>query len=251
MVSNTSPLHVRASNIIQPNDLVVLWEPGISLGCVVLQVNGATTEVVANRDYLVPFTNAPTFPSAYGEGSVVMRLGPNANLRNFAIDNTNSKRPPMLVTWTMNDRSDLEVIAEGIEDMQISWACDYTGLAVGTCNDGPNGEIFEGRTVEERRTDEWANNVQGDTTPPTCVFPDPSLGCSGTPTTAPIGMVRITLIARTNGPTPGDKLGFRPGAEDRLAGTISEDLTATGNIGTYGRSVLTTNTVPRNIRRTQ
>jgi prepilin-type N-terminal cleavage/methylation domain-containing protein len=82
-----------------------------------------------------------------------------------------------------------QVLAEGIEDLQISYACD-TGR-----NSGPNlaavdGQLNEGTIELTRHTDEWWNNVPDDILP--------AFGTQGycnLPTA-----VRITMVARTLGP---------------------------------------------------
>jgi len=166
-----------------------------------------------------------------------MNLGSSLLPHNFAIDRT--RQPPQLVTWTRSDFSDLEVIADGIEDLQVAWACDMN----------LNGIYEEGRTDVERRNpalDEWTNNVSLDI-PPTCLLP---AGCVGAVCTAvPVGQVRITLIARSLSPMLGDRSGFRPAAEDHAVGSISADLSLANEVGTYSRAVLTSTVAPRNIRR--
>jgi hypothetical protein len=178
-------------------------------------------------------------PDGYPAGSLVVRLGPSVTPRHIAIDN--HRDPPLLVTWRASDRSDLEVIAAGIEDMQVAWGCDANGdgaIAEGACAEtNGDGHCECGVGLDDcsaKLADEWAFNAPGDT-PPSCG-------------TAPIAVVRLTVIARDEGPELGDRRGYRPAAEDRARGTPSDDLAATGGTGTYSRIKLTTEVVPRNIR---
>jgi hypothetical protein len=153
--------------------------------------------------------------------------------RYFAIDNT--KGYPRLITWTSADPTQpsnglaggsYDVVAEGIEDMQISWACDLNDD--GLLNEGQNA------TARASASDEWAFNADSDTIPD-CDWRTPAA-------------VRITLIARTRIADPRYKIGFRPAAEDRTAGTIAEDQTASKGKGTFARRVLTVVVKPENMQ---
>jgi prepilin-type N-terminal cleavage/methylation domain-containing protein len=247
---------------IEQDDILVLWAPGTSLWCTVIQATqnpqqtGQAWMIQDNpsSDYNPSgITKRDLFPpNGYPPGTLVMNLGKEMKRRNFAIDR--SKDPPRLVTWKEGDAANSEIVAEGIEDLQIAWTCDYTGRHSGFADDGPDGVYFEGKTDAERVTDEWYNNVPDtygtkDTPlacqyPPGCVFPN----CL----TAPIGLVRISLIGRTAGPNVGEKKGYRPVVENNVlgkTGSVSHDLAATGQIGTYGRAILTSVVQPRNIRK--
>lgn len=235
-------LSVNAPGTIQNGDLLVLWQHGSLKHCTVVQATGAPA--VAGTFYQIPYAagtgnayNPPVpqhiniFPQngGYAAQSLVMRVGSATNslVHSFAIDNSVPRNPPRLVTWRGSNTAARQVVAEGIEDMQISWACDVNN----------DGLLFEGNTPSAQLTDEWAYNAPGEAALPNC----------GT-NNIPIGAVRITLIARTSGPT-SSKVGFRPGAEDRPAGTSAQDQILTGNLGTFGRAVLTTVVKPRNIQR--
>lgn len=82
-----------------------------------------------------------------------------------------------------------QVLAEGIEDLQISFACD-TGRSTGPNLAAPDGQLNEGTNDAAKRQDEWWNNVPGDILPTVG-----SPGFCNLPTA-----VRITLVARTLGP---------------------------------------------------
>jgi Tfp pilus assembly protein PilW len=54
-----------------------------------------------------------------------------------------------------------QVLAEGIEDLQIAYACDTGSLGAANLL-ALNGTLDEGTTVISRQTDEWVNNVEND-----------------------------------------------------------------------------------------
>ncbi len=232
-------LTTNAVGPITSGDLVVLWQHGSTKHCLLLLITGApvqtgttwTLPYAANAIYNPQAPNhSLVFPIAGGylAGTLVMRVGTSTDdlQHNFAIDHGDGNRPPRLVTWSKFNKSDMQVVADGIEDMQISWACDVSNT----------GLLEEGTTPTLRQSDEWAHNVASDTLP----------NCSLNGNT--IRAVRITLIGRTTGPI-SSKQGFRPAAEDHAAGTPAQDLAATGQIGTYGRATLTSVIKPRNIAR--
>jgi len=287
MPNPSAVLWVNNPGALQDNDLIVLCTPGGGWG-LVLQLTQAPQQIMGQdndgdgvadwrlqKNPSSPWNpsgmNNPLWPpNGFGAGSTIVRIGGNPadQFYNFAIDNT--RDPPMLVMWQGTNTANRQVVAEGIEDMQISYTCDNGGPGTSNCGGNcqvpgtaPDGEYYEGACTESsgdntcncadddctaRQDDEWVNNVPND------VNPD----CSA----SAIRMVRITLISRTASAVQGDRLGFRPPAEDRMAGTTgtatgttkisgsnaSDDLADTGNIGTYGRAVLTAKVKPRNIR---
>ena len=79
-----------------------------------------------------------------------------------------------------------EILAEGIEDLQLSFACD-TGTLTTHNLAQVNGRLDEGANDTSKRNDEWWNNVPADNLP-TMFTP----GFCNTPTA-----VRITMVART------------------------------------------------------
>jgi prepilin-type N-terminal cleavage/methylation domain-containing protein len=172
----------------------------------------------------------------YNPGSLIVKMPASRDPMRFAIDVDHD--PPRLMQWRGGaPTATAEVVAEGIEDMQIAWACDYAG--------GPDGILTEGTDAASRQTDEWAYNEAGDTVP-TCIYPSPctpGVDCHQ----APIAAVRITLIGRTASVEPGAKTGNRPAAEDHAVG--SSDWTASSKLGSYGRAIITTTIKPRNLVR--
>ena len=240
--SNSSP----SSQTIKAKDRLVIWQHGSTKQCLAIVASGVPlTTGVAGR-YKLPFTpmgfgyNATNHVSmfitqGYALQSLVLPLGKvtDNTVRFFSLDSNPEKTGqhiPKLMTWTEDskgNRSDVQIIAEGIEDMQIAWGCDVDNL----------GTLDEGITVAKKQTDEWAYNVVNDTVP----------NCTLTKFNV-IEAIRITLIARTASNIQSKK-GFRPAAEDRPAGTAAKDLQLNGGVGTYGRAVLTYTIKPRNMRK--
>jgi hypothetical protein len=138
----------------------------------------------------------------------------------FAIDRTGAPTvPPRLTMNRLDGTAGPQVLAEGIEDLQIAYACDLQ--PAGT----PDGVLTEGTGVLSRRADEWTYNESGDVEPVGCQWPT---------------AVRITIIARSltedstlaNVPDGNAK----PAAEDGAAGAA--DL--------YRHRVMTATVYPRN-----
>lgn len=161
-----------------------------------LQASGGTWNPTADVPEMVPF--------AYTGG-----LSPTGGVRNFgeltwvqfAIDRTGAPAvAPRLTMNRLDGTAGPEVLADGIEDMQIAYACDIAGGA-------PDGDLDEGADPASRRTDEWIYNESGDVEPAGCTRPD---------------AIRLTLIARSSSPdsllseVPGNQ---KPAAEDGVAGT--------------------------------
>jgi hypothetical protein len=147
---------------------------------------------------------AELVPFPYNGGSAVATGG----IRNFgqlvwlqlAITPGVGTAAPSLTMDRLDDGLPPQLLAEGIEDMQIAYACD---LGPGTI---PDGIINEGTDPGTRRNDEWIYNEAGDVEPLRCQRPD---------------AIRITLIARTL--TPDDTLSDistnrRPAVEDGVVG---------------------------------
>jgi prepilin-type N-terminal cleavage/methylation domain-containing protein len=172
---------------------------GIAVATNTLQTTsaGSTWNSSTNVAGLVPFT--------YLAGSVVVKGG----IRNFgqltwiqfAIDSTGAPAvPPRLTMNRLDGARGPEVLAEGIEDMQISYGCDLAPVGA------PDGVVSEGTDAATRLTDEWTYNQTGDV---------PQVGCNRP------DAVRITLIGRS---LSADALlstvtNAKPAAEDGVAGT--------------------------------
>ena len=232
-----SPILLLSSALnIKAGDLLVLWENNSSSHCTALK---ATTDPqqMSPDQFAVQYGDSPPYnpPNAnhyypfpvngYPAGTLVRRLGraTESFTHHFAVDNSVPHRPPRLVNWSLADKSDLQILAVGIEDMQLAWACDTDG----------DGKIKEGKTNTGRKTDEWAFNVAGDTLP----------ACSSN---FPIQAVRLTLISRSRGSVTDGK-GYRPAAEDRAAGSPTDDQLLTHGSGTFSRSTHSTIVDLRNV----
>ncbi|MCA9666153.1 MAG: PilW family protein [Myxococcales bacterium] len=239
MSSPTDELLVAQKGSLQACDRISLWSPD-SNACVLLVATALTQLTTGAQsgkwklDHGAGCSgsgdayNNPAWPSGgFGTGAIVSRIAPSTVARHFAVDT--SVTPPRLVTWTTNnanpsaDRgSGFEVVADDIEDMQIAWACDANG----------DGVISEGASDTDKRSDEWAANVAGDSAPSCGIHP--------------VSSVRVTLVARSASPDPQFNGGRRPAAEDRPG---AADKTAYPNIvGTYTRAVIVSTVQPRNVR---
>ncbi len=152
----------------------------------------------ADADY------AAMIPFPYPGGTVADTGG----VRNFgeltwvrlAIDSTGGPDvAPRLTLDRLDDDAGPQVLADGIEDLQIAYGCDIGPGAA-------DGVIAEGTDAASRLGDEWTYNQTGDVPPVRCQRPD---------------AVRITLVARTiteDTSLPDDGSNRRPSAEDGIAG---------------------------------
>lgn len=84
-----------------------------------------------------------------------------------------------------------QILAEGIEDLQIAFACDTGSLGIYDLT-ALNGELDEGTSDATKKNDEWWNNVPNDVLP--AINTD---GFCNMPTA-----VRITMVVRTLAPDP-------------------------------------------------
>jgi hypothetical protein len=198
-------------------------------GCTLFQITG----INAGADTLLRASTSPWNPAGAVAGLVpfdyVGGVSPKAGVRNFgtlswvrfSIDSAGAS-PRLMMTRLdgLSGPTTPQVLADGIEDLQIAYACDLTPVAP----DGPDGVLSEGTDGASRLTDEWTYNVAGDVPPAACVRPQ---------------AVRLTLIART---TDGDDNlagainNMKAAAEDGLAGTKDN----------FRHRVLTTVVTPRN-----
>jgi prepilin-type N-terminal cleavage/methylation domain-containing protein len=244
-------LLVNGCSGVAAGDLLLITTPGTNTPCSLLQATGKGCHSKGGQMLEVnPSTgiNPPgntltkqVLPLYSACTSQVVDIGAMEDVLKFSIDN--SGPVPKLVQWRCTQgspsgggtpcptgtMSDLEVVADGIEDLQISWACDTNG----------DGVLSEGDTPVNRLTDEWYFNtaVAADTDP-----------CINGVTVLPVKAVRITLVARTPSAEPGNNGGFRPPIEDRPTGTPAQDRLASGNVGTFRRAILTSTIKLRNVR---
>jgi prepilin-type N-terminal cleavage/methylation domain-containing protein len=194
------------------NEFILLIHTGQAngdRGCSLFQVtdinSGANTLLHASSSVwntgadiagLVPFT----YPGPGATSNGAIRSFGQLTWVQFAIDTTGAPDvPPRLTMNRLDGTRGPEVLADGIEDMQIAFACDAPVAGVA------DGALTEGTDAASRRTDEWTFNESGDAAP-ICNRPD---------------AVRVTLVARSLTPdtllsqTPGNA---KPAAEDGAAG---------------------------------
>jgi Type IV Pilus-assembly protein W len=159
----------------------------------------------------------------------VAGASPKAGIRNFgslswvrfSIDAT-GESPRLMMTRLdgLGGPTTPQILADGIEDLQIAYSCDLTPAAP----DGPDGIFSEGTDGAARLGDEWTYNVAGDQPAVSCVRPQ---------------AIRLTVIART---TVGDDnlagaaTNAKPAAEDGVAGAKDN----------FRHRALTTVIAPRN-----
>jgi prepilin-type N-terminal cleavage/methylation domain-containing protein len=198
-------------------------------GCTAYQITG----IDAASNTLQKASTSPWNPPGDVPGLVpfdyVGGAAPKAGLRDlgtlswvrFFIDSTGASPRLMMARLDgLAGPTTPQVLADGIEDLQIAYACDLDPAAPA----GPDGVFTEGTDVGSRRADEWTYNVAGDVPPAGCVRPQ---------------AVRLTIIART---TVGDDnlsgliANAKPAAEDGVAGARDN----------FRHRVLTTTVSPRN-----
>lgn len=232
----TDPVRVAADSlpVFRAGEFIVLLDTGVApasgnldRGCTLFQVTG--TDVATNT--LLRSSAA----SSWNPGANVAGLVPwtyqgaptsTGGVRNFGELNwvqfsvapaTLSEPPRLMMTRLDNAAIGAQILAEGIEDMQIAYACDTAPV-------GGDGVLTEGNDAASRALDEWVLNQAGEAIPAGCNKPS---------------AVRITLIARSL--TPDDTLAdlaanAKPAIEDGAAGARD----------TFRHRVITTTVFPRN-----
>jgi hypothetical protein len=194
-------------------------------GCTLFQVTGTTlaTNTVL-KDSAGSTWNPTADVAAMVPFSYIGGASPTGGVRNFgeltwiqfAIDSSGSA-PPRLTMNRLDGTRGPEVLADGIEDMQIAYACDVTGGSA-------DGNLDEGTDSATRRIDEWTYNESGDVEPVGCNRPD---------------AIRITLIARSLTPdtTLAAALGnAKPAAEDGAAGAVDQYRHRIATMAVYPRN---------------
>lgn len=235
--TSTGSISVTANTagIFQQNDFVLLVDGGgatADRGCTLFQVMqppGASTLNVTGGNWNPPVggTAGLTRPGGYTVGAPtwVRHFGTLMWVRFFI--QRPAGRPPQLMMrrLDLNPNPGDQVLAEGIEDLQVAYACDR--LPVGA----PDGVLTEGGGG-----DEWVLNQPGEhgtltQPPPDCTRPQ---------------AIRLTLVARTTtedsmltalGGAGGAFGNGRPAAEDNPAAPTGDG---------FRRRVYTTTVFPRN-----
>jgi prepilin-type N-terminal cleavage/methylation domain-containing protein len=241
-LSTTVPIGYSGSNInttssapFRAGEFIMLFDtraspPGGDRGCTLYQITG----IAGGSDLVIVNPSSPW--NASGAAPALFPaydyLPANTGIRNLGTLNSiryfiapgGADFPPRLMVDDFADANPAQVLAEGIEDMQVAYACDL--LPAGN----PDGTLTEGTTGAARLVDEWTYNVAGDVPPPTC----------GIPTA-----IRVTLFGRSLTPdqnlfgtsgTGTASASFKAAMEDGVAG--APDL--------FRHRTLTTTIYPRN-----
>jgi hypothetical protein len=230
MGRSTAAINVLATETLafRANEFMMLIEKSQAngdRGCTLFQVtstNAGTNTLL--KDSAGSIWNSAADVAALVPFSYIGGASPTGGVRTFgqltwvqfAIDRSGSA-PPRLTMNRLDGTRGPEVLADGIEDMQIAYACDLAGGSA-------DGTIVEGTDSASRLTDEWTYNEPGDVAPAGCVRPD---------------AIRITLIARSLSPdstlsqVPGNA---KPAAEDGTAGATDG----------YRHRIATLSVYPRN-----
>ncbi len=178
-------------------------------------------------------------PSAYGAGVAGVRNFGEFIWITFFIQQVNADSIPqlMMLQRHLGSTAVPQVLAEGIEDLQVSFACDTGSIASPRNLANMDGLLYEapddpGHTNDAaRKTDEWWNNVPDDTLP--AINTD---GYCNMPTA-----IRITMVSRSLAPDdliPSSAGNRPPDIEDHRQSAAPPD--------SFRRRVLTTTVYPRN-----
>jgi len=238
-LGSASPVNTHTAAISTPTGLGSTFRAGefillvdntanptnLERGCTLYQLNSISTDLLqpgADPDdpaanWNPKTTDALLYPLSYEQTNTAIRNFGRLRWVRFAVDETGPQ--PVLTMHRMDIvNSQPQVLAEGIVDLQIAYACDLQPPA------GPDGVLTE--DLANPTGDEWTLNAAGDTPPADCNQPQ---------------AIRITLVAR---PLSGDSAmetiqggNVRPAVEDRAAGTT--------NVGFRFRRLRTT-VYPRN-----
>ena len=194
-----------------------LWgygnNPSRDRGCTLFQITDIPSAAPKTTLLHAGNTAAPTPPGSIPwnpSGNVEAMLPEpsrsydtaNAGVRNFGaltwvsffIRQTGNGTPNLMMRqWQVEDPTTqkpvTQILAEGIEDLQVSFACDTGTIATHDLM-ALDGALNEGTTDDDKLNDEWWNNVPNDVLPAMG-----QVGFCNLPTA-----VRLTLVARTLAP---------------------------------------------------
>jgi prepilin-type N-terminal cleavage/methylation domain-containing protein len=214
---------VLVMDILPKLDRGVPWRN--DRGCTLFQITGIAGNTLnhastskwnpaANVAGMVPFGYTVGAPSDVPTtGSAIRHLG-TLNWVRFAIRPGTATFPPALTMQRLDQETAPQVLADGIEDLQVAYACDSNS----------DGNLPDG---VDRTTDEWQLNANLEVAP--------AVNCNRP------SAVRLTLIARSL--TPDTLLAnistnIKPAVENGAAGAAADQ---------YRHRVLTTTVFPRNL----
>lgn len=248
-------LGANSSNMFRAGEFVLLLttpafaygtNPNVDRGCTMFQVTDHAPNVAVlqhqsvTNDGMVwnPYNHQPTMlpgSDGYTGGSAGVRNFGTLTWIRFFIGRDSSTSTPNLMLQQLHrggTAGQPQVLAEGIEDLQVSFACDTGNLATHDLAH-VNGTLDEGYDTTTKLTDEWWNNVVGDTLP--------AMGSDGycnLPTA-----IRLTLVARAL--SPDDLI------DPTLSGNGPMDVenhvyTSPRPTDRFRRRVLSTTVYPRN-----
>jgi type IV pilus assembly protein PilW len=233
---NGSNIKTLDSTPFREGEFIILFDitanpPNGDRGCTMYHITG----IAGNSELAIVNPNSPwnstgvtppeLVPFDYLPANTGIRnLGTLTSVRYF-IDTTGAPaRPPRLMIDDMANPDPAQILADGVEDMQIAYACDTQP------GGNPDGSLSEGTDAASRLADEWTYNEAGDVPPPACGIPS---------------AIRITLLGRSLNPdqslfgTSGSgsvSNSLKPAVEDGVAGAPDA----------FRHRTLTTTVYPRN-----
>jgi prepilin-type N-terminal cleavage/methylation domain-containing protein len=245
---------VSTGDMFVPGELILLlvtpdWgygtDPMVDRGCTMLQVTAKSAGV----------TTLPHEPSAINPGDIVWNpAGDVANMLpgggyaagsagvrdfgqlvwvSFFIQVGANGTPNLMMQQRQlsGTAGQAQVLAEGIEDLQVSFACD-TGIMGTPDLNALDGQLNEGTDDYSRQSDEWWNNVPNDNLPAIN-----TAGYCNLPTA-----VRVTLVARST--TPDDLIDLSLTSNGPL--DVEDHRHSSFAPDRFRRRVLNTTVYPRN-----
>jgi prepilin-type N-terminal cleavage/methylation domain-containing protein len=220
------------STVYRTGEFIVLLDntatpagpPSGDRGCSLFQITGIDAATDSLQHATTSIWNAGSAIAAIVPNTYTGGASPTAGIRDigalnwvqFSIDATGED--PKLMMNRLDGSAGPQVLADGIEDLQIAYACDNLPAAT------PDGAFTEGTDTASKKIDEWNLNVSGDTLNAACNRPQ---------------AVRITVIARSTEPDTtlaGLTNNLKPAVEDGVAGKAD----------TFRHRVMTTTVFPRN-----
>jgi len=231
---NGSNIKTTDSSPFREGEFLLLFDktdnpPGGDRGCTLYQITG----IAGGSDLVIANPSSPwncegitppeLVPYDYTPANTGIRNLGTMNSTRFFITPAAAGQPPRLMVDDFNDGGPPQLLAEGIEDMQISFACDLQPAG------NPDGALVEGTDAASRLLDEWTYNEPGDVPPVGCDVPT---------------AIRITLFGRSittdtslfGTAGGGVSLTFKPAMEDGVAGPPDQ----------FRHRTLTTTVYPRN-----